>query len=49
MLKTIYPVLLEEARKYGVPDDQAIDAIEVFEEERGYAPRSFGELLEVVE
>ena len=49
MLKTAYSELLQETRRYGIDDGLASEMIEEYEIEYGYGPRTFGDLLEVLE
>ena len=49
MLKMAYSELLQETRRYGIDDGLASEMIEEYEIEYGYGPRTFGDLLEVLE
>ncbi len=49
MLKTAFSDLFEETRRYGINDGLASELIEEYEIEYGYGPRTFGDLLEVLE
>ena len=49
MLKAAYSELLQETRRYGIDDGLASEMIEEYEIEYGYGPRTFGDLLEVLE
>ncbi|WMT51879.1 MAG: hypothetical protein RE471_03120 [Ferroplasma sp.] len=49
MLKTAFSDLFEETRRYGINDGLVSELIEDYEEEYGSAPRSYADLLEVLE
>ncbi len=49
MLKAPFEEILEEARFHKLSENTIKELIETYEGEFGRSPRSFGELLEVIE
>ena len=49
MLISEFSELFEFSRRHGIRDDITEELISDFESEYGYAPRSFSDLLEVLE